>query len=245
MDYFQQSITFDSPEGAVSVPLPEIDDWILYMVEVCINYGSQIGASIITLLVLLLLSKPEKRFSAIMIINCSSLIFNIIRTVTAAVYFSGPFAEIYAHYTGDHSKVTTSDIATSVASGVFVLLMHVCIELSLYLQVRVVCVTLHEVYQRIILAVSGILALLSIAFRFVYVVENDKVIVKQVSSVQLEWYGKMNTVFLAVSITWFSIIFIGKLAIALHQRRKLGLGQFGPMQVLLIMAFQTLIIPGS
>ena len=179
-----------------------------------------------------------------MIINCLSLVFNIIRNVLACVYFSGPFAGIYAHYTGDYSRVTTTDTAMSVTSTVFVLLMHICVEMSLCLQVRVVCVTLSQLYQYVILAISAIVALLSIGFRFAYVVENDKLIVEQIPSLRLAWYGKMTSIFLAVSITWFCAVFIGKLAFALRQRSKLGLGQFGPMQVLIIMGFQTLIIPG-
>ena len=244
VDYFQQSVTFDSPDGPVSVPLPEIDDWLLYVIEVCVNYGSQVGASIITLLALLLLSKPDKRLSAIMIINCLSLVFNIIRNVIQCVYFSGPFAEIYTHYTGDYSRVRMGDTAQSVVGTVFTLLLQITVELSLWLQVRVVCVTLRQLYQWILLVVSAIVALLAVGFRVAHMVENDKLIVAQIPSVRLEWLGSTTSIVTAVSISWFCAVFVGKLGFALHQRRKLGLGQFGPMQVLIIMGFQTLIIPG-
>ena len=244
-DYFQQSITFNSPDGPVAVPLTEIDDWLMYVVQVCVNYGSQIGASIVTLLALLLLSKPDKRFSAIMIINCLSLAFNIIRNVIQCVYFSGPFAEIYAHYTGDYRRVRISDTAMSVAGTVFTLLLQISVESSLFLQVRVVCVTLRRSYQRVILTISAIAALLAIGFRFAYVVENNKLIVAQIPSVRLEWLGSTTSIVTSVSISWFCAVFVGKLAFALHQRKKLGLGQFGPMQILIIAGFQTLIIPGK
>ena len=244
-DYFQQSITFDSPDGPVSVPLPEIDDWILYMVQVCVNYGSQAGASIITLMALLLLTKPDKRLSAIMIINCLSLVFNIIRNILGCVYFSGPYAELYTHYTGDLSRVTTSNTATSVTSTIFILLVHVCVEMSLWLQVRVVCVTLRQLYQYLILVTSAILASLSIGFRLALVIENNKLILQREPSLRIAWYSKMTTIFLAVSITWFCAVFVGKLAVALRQRNKLGLRQFGPMQVLIIMGLQSMIIPGE
>ena len=244
-NYFQQVINFATPEGPIEVALSEIDDWNLYNLQVCINYGAQLGASIVTLIVLLLLSKPGKRLTPIMILNTLSLIFNIIRNILQSLYFTGPFVEIYARYSGDISRVRTEDIADSVTATVFTLLLQISIETSLCLQVRAVCVTLRELYQQLVLALSGIIALMAIGFRFAYVVENDKHIVAMVPPVDLLWLGSATNIMTCISILWFCVIFVTKLAVALHQRRKLGLVQFGPMQVLFIMGFQTLIIPGS
>ena len=243
-DFFEQQITFDSPDGPVSVALTEIDDWLLYVVQICINYGSQIGASIATLIALILLSKPDKRFSAIMITNTLSLVFNIIRNVLQCLYFTGPAAELYAHFSGDYRQVRIKTKAMSIAATTFTLLMQICVELSLCLQVRVVCVTLRRAYQGTILAISAIIALLAVGFRFVYVVENDKFIMALKPSVSLYWLGSTTNIVTSISILWFCAVFVGKLAFALRQRRKLGLGQFGPMQILIIMGFQTLVIPG-
>ena len=50
---------------------------------------------------------------------------------------------------------------------------------------------------------------------------------------------------LMVNITFFSIIFCTKLAHAILQRRKMGMKQFGPMQIIFVMGCQTLVIPGE
>ena len=243
-DPFSQNITFVSPNGPVNVSLIDIDDFNLYNIEICINYGSQIGASIATLLILLLLSKPDKRLSTIMILNTLSLVFNIIRNVLQCVFFTGPFAEVYASFTADYSRVRPGNIALSVTATVFTLLLQVSVEASLYLQVRVVCVTLRKVYRQLISAVSAIIVLLAIGFRFAYTVKNDQYIVAERSPESLYMLGSASNITTCISLFWFCAVFVMKLGYALHQRKKMGLGQFGPMQILMIMGFQTLIIPG-
>ena len=244
-DYFQQSITFASPSGPVNVTLPTIDDYNLYNLQLCINYGAQIGASIAMLIVLLLLSKPDKRLSVIMILNCCSLTFNVIRNVLQCLYFTGPFSEIYAQFTGDFSHVQAKEMAVSVAARIFTLLLQVCVELSLYLQARVVCVTLHKLYRQLTLVFSAFVATLAVAVRLAYMVQNDKLIVEEVRPVGLAELGSAANITTCISIIWFCTIFVTKLGVALHQRWKMGLRQFGPMQILIIMGCQTLLVPGT
>ncbi|KAL9097982.1 MAG: hypothetical protein Q9163_006262 [Psora crenata] len=243
-DPFEQSFTLVSPIiGPFNVSLVDINDFNLYNIEICINYGAQIGASIAILLLLLLLTKPDKRLSAILIVNTFSLIFNIIRNVLQCVRFTGPWTNTYAFFADDYSRIHTKDYAIPIASTVFTFLMQICVETSLYMQVRVVCVTLRELYRRVILAVSAVIALLAIGFRFAYMVENDKAIVALVPTASLYWLGSATNITTSISIFWFCAVFVTKLGFALHQRRKLGIGQFGPMQILFIMGCQTLIIP--
>ena len=244
-DPFEQSFTLlDPTNGPVNVSLMDLNDFNLYNIEVTINYGAQIGASIAILLVLLLLTKPDKRLSAILVVNTFSLIFNIIRNVLQCIRFTGPWVNVYAFFAADFSRIHTKDYAIPVTSAVFTLLMQVCAELSLYMQVRVVCVTLRELYRKVILAISGVVALVAIGFRFAYMVENSKAIVALVPTSSLYWLGSATNITTSISIVWFCAVFVTKLGFALYQRRKLGLGHFGPMQILFIMGCQTLIIPG-
>ena len=245
IDPFEQSFTLVSPSnGPFNVSISDLNDFNLYNIQICINYGTQIGASIAMLLVLLLLTKPDKRLSAILIVNTFSLIFNIIRNVLQCVRFTGPWTNTYAFFAADYSRVHTKDYAITISSTVFTLLMQICVEASLCMQVRVVCVTIRKAYRHAVYATSGVIALLAIGFRFAYMVENDKAIVALVPSATLYWLGNATNITTSISIFWFCAVFVTKLGFALYQRRKLGLGQFGPMQVLFIMGCQTLIIPG-
>ena len=245
-DPYSQSFTLQATDGTpFNVSIPDLDYFVYYNNQICINYGAQTGASIVLLIVLLLLTKPDRRASPIFVINVSSLALNIIRTVLLCLYFTGPFTETYAVFSGDFSRVHTGDYATSVTAAVFTLLVLLCVETSLCLQTRVVCVTLRRLYRRIIFAASVVIALMAIAFRLALCIENSIYIVQAKVDGPLHQLASATTITQTISICWFSAVFVTKLAFALNARRKIGLVQFGPMQIIFIMGCQTLVIPGK
>ncbi|KAF6230161.1 hypothetical protein HO133_004500 [Letharia lupina] len=245
-DPYSQSFTLQASDGTLfNVSIPNLDYFVNYNTQICINYGAQTGASIILLAVLLLLTKPDKRASPIFIVNVSSLALNIVRNVLQCLYFTGPFTETYAVFSGDHSRVHTGDYATSVTATVFTLLVLVCVEISLCLQTRVVCVTVRQLYRKIIFAASVVIALLAIAFRLALCIENSIDIVQAKVDGPLQQLASATNITESISICWFSAVFVTKLALALNERRKLGLVQFGPMQIIFIMGCQTLVVPGQ
>ncbi|KAL9124036.1 MAG: hypothetical protein Q9175_008269 [Cornicularia normoerica] len=245
-DPYGQSFTLQASDGTpFKISISDLDYFVYYNNQICINYGAQTGASIILLVVLLLLTKPDKRASSIFIVNVSSLALNIIRNVLQCLYFTGPFTETYAVFSGDTSRVHTGDYATSVTATVFTLLVLVCVEISLCLQTHVVCVTLRQLYRRTIFAASVVIALLAVTFRLVLCIENSIDIVQAKVQGPLHQLASATTITETISICWFSAVFVTKLAFALNERRKLGLVRFGPMQIIFIMGCQTLIIPGQ
>ncbi|KAL8717033.1 MAG: hypothetical protein Q9225_005688 [Loekoesia sp. 1 TL-2023] len=243
-DPFTQSFTLLMRDGTpFNVTIPELDDFILYNVQISINYAAQLGASLLFLVVLLLLTKPDKRKSPIFIINSVALILNVLRTLLQCLYFTGPFSETYAYFSVDYTRVSGSDYANQVAITVLIWLLLVCVEVSLLLQVRVVCVTLLDIYKRLIYAISTMIAGLALAFRLALCVENSKYILSLESEFSLRWLASATNITTSISICWFCAVFIVKLGFALDQRRKLNVGSFGPMQIIFIMGCQTLIIP--
>lgn len=245
-DPYSQSFTLQASDGTpFNVSIPDLDYFVNYNNQICINYGAQTGASSILLIVLLLLTKPDKRASSIFVVNVASLALNIIRNVLQCLYYTGPFTETYAVFSGDFSRVHTGDYATSVTATVFTLLVLVCVEISLCLQTRVVCTTLRQLYRKTIFAASVVIALLAIAFRIALCIENSIDIVQAKVDGPLYHLAKGATITETISICWFSAVFVTKLAFALNERRKLGLVQFGPMQIIFIMGCQTLIVPGQ
>ena len=245
-DPFVQTFTLLLADGQpFNVTVPDIDDFILYNVEICINYGAQLGASVVLLVMLALLTKAEKRSSPIFILNCLSLIFNIIRNVLSCLYFTGPFSEIYAYFGQDYSRVPTSAYATSITATVFTFLLLVCVEISLLLQVQVVCLTILQIYRQIIFALSLSVGMLAIGFRLALVVLNSEATVSLTYLTPLTWLASAANITTTLSICWFCSVFVAKLGFALYQRRKLGLRRFGPMQIIFIMGCQSLFIPGK
>lgn len=195
--------------------------------------------------VLLLLTKPGKRSTSIFIVNALSLALNVVRNVLLCLYYTGHFTEAYAYFAGDYSRITNGDYATSVTATVFNVLVMVCVEISLCLQTRVVCVTLRQLYRRSIFAFSILIALVAFASRMAFCIANSIYIVQLSNTYPLHWLASASNITLSISICWFCSVFVTKLGFALNLRRKLGLGQFGPMQIIFIMGCQTLIIPGQ
>lgn len=244
-DPFGQSFTLLlSDSTPFNLSIPDLDDFVLYNVQICINYAAQLGGSLVLLIVLLLLTKPDKRLSPIFIINSVSLTLNVIRNVLQCLYFTGPFSEVYAYFGQDYSRVHRSAYAQSVTAAVLTFLLLACVEVSLILQVRVVCVTLPKMHRQAIFMLSNVAALMAICFRFALCVENSRYIVSLVYLTQLRWLDSATNITTSISICWFCAVFVFKLAFALIERRKLGISGFGPMQIIFVMGCQTLIIPG-
>lgn len=244
-DPFGQSFTLLMDDGTpFNISLPELDDFILYNVQISINYAAQLGGSMVLFILLLLLTKAEKRQTAIFIFNALALLLNFIRNVIQCVYFTGPFAEVYAYFAQDYSRVTTSDYATSVAGTVFTTILLACVEVSLVLQTRVVCVTLRSTHREAVTIFTTLIALLAIGFRLALCVQNAKAIVFTESDVSLHWLSSASNITFTVSICCVCAIFVAKLGYTLDQRKKMGVDQFGPMKIIFIMGCQTLVIPG-
>lgn len=244
-DPFNQSFTLLLSDGSpFNLSVPDLDDFILYNVQICINYGAQLGGSLVLLIALLLLTKPDKRLSPIFILNSISLTLNFIRNVLQCLYFTSPFSEVYAYFGQDYSRVSRSAYATSVAATMVTFVLLASIEVSLILQVRVVCVTLRKLHREAIFMLSNLIALLAVGFRFALSVENARYIISLNYLTQLQWLESAANITATISICWFCAVFVIKLASALIERRTLGLSRFGPMQIVFIMGCQTLIIPG-
>lgn len=243
--YTQTLIILDAEGNPNNVSISDIDAYVNYGVRICINYASQIGASVVLLVVLLLLTKKEKRTSAIFALNGTALFFNAIRNLFQSLYFTGQFYEFYTYFSEDYSMVPASQYRISVASLVLGTIVVICIQASLILQVRAVCITMRETYRLIALLFCVAIALAVVSVRFALMVQDARAtLASQTFSSGYSLAASSNYV-LTASICFFSFIFAMKLGIAIRERRRLGLRQFGPMQVIFIMGCQTLVIPGK
>jgi pheromone alpha factor receptor len=210
-----------------------------------INFGTQIGASMIVLAVTLMLMKPVKYRSPVIMLNTFAVVINIIRTVLECLFFTGAWSNFYAVFTADYSEVPSQDYAISSAVPALVLILQIAIETSLVLQVHAVCVTASRSHRLLIMAISMVVAFLAVGFKFAWAVTNIQAINDAKVYDDLEWLASGANIMTTASISFFSAIFIAKLIIALRQRRRMGLRQFGPMQIIIIMGSQTMIIPGT
>ena len=245
-DPFTQQFTISLPDQTpVNVTVDDIQGLMTLGAEISINYGSQIGASLILLVVLLLLTKAEKRRSLVFILNTLALLLNFVRCVVISLYCTGPWWNWYSQLIGDFDNVGKSQYATSIAGVVLTFLLVVCLEISLITQVHAVCSTTSAAQRFWIMFTSMTVSLVAISFRFADMVLNARQIVTQEIGPSDDMIASATNIAVTISICYFSIIFVLKLAYSILERRKLGLKQFGPMQIIFVMGCQTLIVPGK
>jgi len=211
--------------------------------EVCVVYGSQLGASLVMLIVVLVTTRESKRRSPIFILNVLSLLFSCLRSLLQILYWVGPWNEVYRYLAYDYSTVPRSAYANSIASVVLTLLLLMTVEASLVLQTHVVCLTTRPLFRRAVVASSVVITLLTVGFRFAFAVRNVQGIMQAIFLPDTLMLGQASLVTETLSIWFFCLIFVAKLAWTLYQRRKLGLKQWGPMQIICIMGGCTMIIP--
>ena len=244
-DPFTQPITLLNSENLpINITVSDITDLLYDAASFSDVYAAQIGASLILLIVLLLLTRPEKRKAPVFILNTISLLINIIRNILFTLYFTSPFLDVYAYFGQDYSRVPASAYGTQIGAIILTFLLLILVEASLCLQVKIVLITLRKLYQRLILGFSLLIASIAITFRLAYSIQNIKFIVNTMPEDGLVWMGKSNNITTAMSICWFCAVFVGKLGMSVRERRRLGVGQWGPTQIIFVMGCQTLVVPG-
>ncbi|BCR84604.1 alpha-factor pheromone receptor STE2 [Aspergillus chevalieri] len=242
-DPFEQNITMHQADGTpFLVPVNSVDAWLQYCIRICINYGCQMGASAVLLIVLILLTRAEKRSSAIFWLNTLALVTNVARLLCQLIYFTGPLVRLYPIFASDYSRVPQSTYAGSIVGAAFAFLAVVFMEVSLVLQIQVVCATLRRWYRLMLLVASTLVAMIPIGFRFALLVINSMSIM-DLEVISSTWLENAANVVVTVSICFFCTVFVVKLGFAIKLRKKLGVREYGPMKVIFVMGCQTMIIP--
>ncbi|KAM3085911.1 pheromone alpha factor receptor [Clarireedia jacksonii] len=121
--------------------------------------------------------------------------------------------------------------------------MTITVNMSLFLQAYTVCKGFDDIYRYTMTAVSGIVALLAISFRFATTVINIQTILSATSFLSMAWLMEGTLVTETISIWYFSIIFTGKLVWTLWNRRRNGWKQWSAVRILATMGGCTMVIP--
>lgn len=238
-----QNVTMYAPDGSiVTVNMEMVDYYRLYSSRLGISFGSQIGSSFMLLLVLVLLTRSDKRKSMVFILNALCLFINTIRVIFSACYLTGNLMHPYGLLTGLF-RATTTDLAISITSNTLSFVVLALVMASLSLQVWVACVTTGTLQRVLIMGITTAMALVCIGFKFAFMVATHIATV-QVVDRGVDRLSAYSWITQAVAILMYSFVFTWKLGYAMVQRRRLNMLQFGPMQIVFIMGCQTMIIPG-
>ncbi|KAF2262856.1 hypothetical protein CC78DRAFT_497809, partial [Lojkania enalia] len=241
-----QSFILLLPDGTpFTASMADVEYFRLFCSRLAINYGSQIGASVAVFFVLLILTKREKMLSWIFIINALCLVINIIRSLLQALYTVGHWANMYAVLSVVFGRVTATDKGITIAAGTLTLFLAICIFISLSMQVWIVCVTAGVRQRVIIMGATTTVALVAVGYRFTITAISNMQTMKYEGMAEYDHLVTSSNIAQAVAIWMYCAVFTSKLGYALLQRRRLGMTQFGPMQIIFVMGCQTMVIPGT
>ena len=249
-DPWNQEFTLTQPDGLsrFNSSVADINSVQQNAVYQSITQATQVGAGLILLLALMLITKPDKRRSFVFLFNALALLFVVLRGVLSLIVFTGPFYDfirwelLYYDNLG-HAK------AVSAAAEVMTWFLTLTIELSLVLQVRIVCCNLSSIKRKVINIFNGLVAFTSVAIRFALMVMNIDWNIVHVETEMIWDFNKLSAfasatnITLVVSIGISAVIFCAKLAFAIQSRRSMGMKQFGPMQIIFVMGCQTMFTP--
>ena len=255
-DVYNQPFELTGSDGVTTtLSTGDIDFIRVTAVRSAIIFATQLGASAILLLVLLLMTPGAKRRSLSWIFNVLALVFNVIRCTIQCTEMTGPFLNFVLLTLQEYGDVSLGKhVRVSIANSAMTTLVFIFIELALVTQVHVICAaTIARLWRISILSFCGVVAMLAVGFRLNLMIRNCQetadlgkgIVATPENARKLEWAQSTSNTMAIVSICVFSSVFCIKLGLAIKSRRSLGLKQFGAMQIIFIMGCQTLTIPGK
>ncbi|EAT81820.2 hypothetical protein SNOG_10426 [Parastagonospora nodorum SN15] len=235
-DPYTQEFMVLGPDGQeIPISMQTVNEYRLYTARLGLAYGSQIGATLLLLLVLSLLTRREKRKSGIFIVNALCLVTNTIRCILLSCFVTSTLWHPYTQFSQDTSRVSKTDVNTSIAASIFTLIVTVLIMISLSVQVWVVCITTAPYQRYMIMGATTATAMVAVGYKAAFVITS---IIQTLNGQDGGSYLDLvmqSYITQAVAISFYSCIFTYKLGHAIVQRRTLNMPQFGPMQIIFIM----------
>lgn len=245
----KQTVNFLAGDGEtpIKVPIHLIDTFNEESVSISVNYGTQLGACVIMLLVLLIMTPSNKFRRPSTILNIIALILCSARMALLASFFSSPFNEFYNYWAADYSSVSSYHFHASVAGNAFSLLLVVAIELALMNQAWTMVSLWPHVARYCLVIISAGVTLLTISWRLAYTVVLSNAVYAAESARPIRWVVQWAIITNAVSICWFCALFNLKLVLHLISNRSIlpSCQSLTPMDVLVMTNGLLMIIPGK
>ncbi|KAI9678068.1 MAG: hypothetical protein M1817_006012 [Caeruleum heppii] len=244
-DVYNQTLSFVDTDGQMlNTTMAAVNEFTLYNTRILINYGCQLGATIVFLVVVCLLTRQEKRRTKSFFLYVAALTTCLIRNVLQCQYFVGPYVDFYSYFSRDFSGIGKMDDSYAILANVFTTLTLILIETVFVMQTKTLCANLiYDFLKRIVMIISVLLALLAVGFRFALSVVNNISIVSRADDPDLQWIGSGTNITATVSISWFSAVLIIKLVRFIIHRRAMHLPVPSYARVLFILTTHTMIIP--
>lgn len=238
----ESSLSFTSIYGPdTDITFNDAQDLINKKMRQGILFGVRCGAATLTIIIMWMMSK--KRSTPIFIINQISLVLIVVHSGLYFKYLLSPISSLTYSLTGFQQVLSRYDIHIYGAANMFQVLLVASIEVSLVFQIRIMFTSIS--YKRLgymCLSISIGLGLATVGLYFMTAVKG-MIALYQGTRTNAAKYFNISTIMLSTSINFMTFILVVKLVLALRSRRFMGLRQFDSFHILLIMTFQSLLVP--
>ncbi|TVY25078.1 Pheromone alpha factor receptor [Lachnellula hyalina] len=248
MDFnpYTQNVTFLLADGVTpySVSMATLDYDRSLDFAMAISYGAQIGACLLMLFCVLLLTTDAKRWGLLFNLNCACLFTGFLSRIFLSLFYTSSYERLYTYYSPETPQVPQSDTTVSIISAILPIFLTILVNLSLLLQAYTV---LQTVQKRIIrfaaLFFSGLVFLHAMTWRFAEAVVNVQAIATGSVFYGYNWLINGALAAETIAIWYFTIVFTTKLFMNLRARRLLNQPSWSKMEVITVMGLGTMIIP--
>ncbi|KAJ6784461.1 hypothetical protein PWT90_02879 [Aphanocladium album] len=246
-DRFSQNITFFLADNntTISVPMPLLNAFWDETLSTIINYGAQLGACIVMLLVVLVLTASSKLTRASSYLHLAGLLVCVVRTGLLFNYYLSPFSHFYQVWAYDLSQVPRRYFDISLAANTLALPLVIIIQAALMNQAWTMVAFWPRVWKWVACILSAIIVLLTIGTRLAFTIVQNEAILTSIPPVFFLWGTHWMVIMFAISIFWFCAIFNVKLVNHLVTNRGIlpSTTLINPMEVLIMTNGFLMIIP--
>ncbi|KAF4125968.1 pheromone alpha factor receptor [Geosmithia morbida] len=247
-DPHKQDVRFLGADGKtpIHIPIPAIDAFNNGSVGLSVTYGAQLGACIIMLFVVVIMT-PRAKFRAMStILHILALLLCVVRMSLLIAFFPSAFDEFYNYWSSDYSSVPLGDYQVSIAANAISLLLVIIIEVALFVQARAILHLWPHIVKYTLSTVSIIVTLLTVSWRLAFTVFQSRAIMSAESAHPFRWVAQWSIITNVVSICWYCALFNVKLVIHVITNRDILLRSYRsltPMEVLVMTNGILMIVP--
>ncbi|PHH70490.1 hypothetical protein CDD80_5989 [Ophiocordyceps camponoti-rufipedis] len=220
-DPADQMLAFYARDGqtVIGVPMTTIDDFNAESISMGITSGAEIGACLIILAAIIVLTPLDKLRRPTAVFQMVALFLCLARAAFEISDLFTPIFHFYIYWAGDYTGVPRGYIYRGIAGHVVTMLVNMAVELTLMNQAWTM-VSLFSATPRLWLTlVSALVALVVVGLRITFAVMLSQVDVVSAPRSSLDWIMQATLISNTISIFWFCALFNSKLVLHIIANR--------------------------
>jgi hypothetical protein len=238
-----QSFNLTGLDGTpTTLSLPYVNEWIYAQKTSGAIQGFVLGFGSMLLIVLLALTKGERRRQPIYLLNLASLVLIVFRSIVNLIINDGSYSGLGQMLLGASNQYGPGTFTPSILSNLANPPLYSTITASLVLQVRVVFAA-EPMTRRIVTLILSVAAIVLVAFETTFTVYS---IMNQFTYVPNEplWLYTVIRIYFVIFVGLTSLIFLYKLSRAIRRRKRMNQPS-NPLHIFFIFSCQCLIVPST